>query len=398
MSRSDPFLGPLRTLLGYAVAVIAVGAAVVATLALGSAMKHTPTPFFCSVMLASWFGGVWPGILAGLLSAIAQDYYFISPLHALGISLEEAPDMIVFVSSALFVSWLSGKQKRAKDSLRQARDELDARVQERTAELKQINEQLQAEIAERKTAEEGLIRAQADVARVARLITMGELAASIAHELNQPLAGVVINGNACSRWLAAQPPNIDKARQAIERTVRDGTRASGVLVRVRGLLKKGGPVTERSDINGVIDEVIALAQNELRRHSVSLRAELVEGLPAVLVDRVQLQQVILNLIMNAIESMSAVADRARVLCIRTGKAYPGYIEVVVRDSGVGLGPENLNRIFESFYTTKWEGIGMGLTISRSIIEAHGGQLSAAANDGPGATFRFTLPVDAGVKS
>ena len=391
-------MGPLRIFLGYAVAVIAVGAAVVATLELGSATKHTPTLFFCSVMLSSWFGGVWPGIVSGLLSAIAQDYYFISPLHALGISAEEAPDMIVFVSSALFVSWLSGKQKRAEDSLRQARNELEARVQEMAAELKQTNEQLQAEIAEHKIAEDGIIRAQADMARVARIITMGEFAASIAHELNQPLAGVVTNGNACLHWLAAQPPNINKARQAIARTVREGTRASGVLVRVRGLLKKGGPVTELSDINRVIDEVIVLAQGELRRHGVSLRAELLEGLPAIVADRVQVQQVMLNLIMNAIESMIAVADRARVLCIRTGKPYPGYIEVLVRDSGVGLAPENLDRIFDSFYTTKSEGIGMGLTISRSIIEAHGGQLAAAANDGPGATFRFTLPVDEGVRA
>jgi C4-dicarboxylate-specific signal transduction histidine kinase len=395
MSKLDPSRGLQRTFSGYAVAVTAVGVAVIVTLKLGSALQHASTLFFCSVMLSSWFGGVWPGVLAGLLSALALDYYFIPPLYALGIGLEDVPDMIMFVASAIFVSWLSGEQQRAKCSLRETRDKLDARVQQRAAELKQINRRLQAEIAERRVAEDRLIQAQAEVARVARIMTMGELAASIAHELNQPLAGVVINGNACLRWLATQPPNLDEARQAIERTVRDGTRASGVLVRVRGLLKKGERIKERADVNGIIDEVLTLAQGELRRHGVSLRIELAGDLPPVIGDRVQLQQVILNLIMNAAESMMAVRDRARLLRIRTGQPCPGLIEVVVQDSGVGLDPEQISRIFESFYTTKPGGIGMGLAISRSIVEAHGGQLSAETNAGPGATFRFTLPREEG---
>jgi C4-dicarboxylate-specific signal transduction histidine kinase len=394
MSKWDRLRGPPRTLLGYAVAVIATGAATVATLALGPAMKHTPTLFFCAVMLGSWLGGAGPGILAGLLSALALDYYFIPPLHALGISLEEVPDMIVFVASAAFVSWLNGEQQRAKDSLQQARDELDATVQQRTAELKQTNERLQAEIAERKVTQEALLRAQAETAHTARIMTMGELAASIAHELNQPLAGVVLNGNTSLRWLAAQPPDLKEARQAIERAIRDATRASGVLVRVRGLLKKGQPVKERVDLNGLIEEGLTLVQGELHRYRVSLQTEFVEGLPGVMADRVQLQQVLLNLLMNAIESMNAVAARARLLQIRTGQPRPGLVEAVVQDSGVGLEPGQLTQIFESFYTTKPEGLGMGLAISRSILEAHGGQLSAATNDdGPGATFRFTLPVE-----
>jgi len=180
MSKSDR----IRTLTGllssYVVAAISVGIAVVITLKLGSVVKHTATLFFCSVMLSSWYGGLWPGVFAALLSVVALDYFFIPPLYALGISLEETPDMIVFVATALFIGWLSGEQKRAKESLRQARDELDAKVQERTAELKRANEQLQSEIAERETAEEGLIRAQAEIARIARITTMSELAASIA--------------------------------------------------------------------------------------------------------------------------------------------------------------------------------------------------------------------------
>jgi C4-dicarboxylate-specific signal transduction histidine kinase len=393
MSKSDRIRTLTRLLSSYVVAAVSVGIAVVITLELGSGIKHSATLFFCSVMLSSWYGGLWPGVFAALLSVVALDYYFIPPLYALGISLEEAPDMIVFVATALFISWLSGDEKRAKESLRQARDVLDAKVQERTAELKRANDQLKSEITEREAAEERLIRAQADIARIARITTMGELAASIAHELNQPLGSIVVSGDACLRWLAAKPPNLDEVLQAVEAIIRDGTRASGVLVRIRGLLRRGERLRERSDINDVVREVIALSDGELRRNGVSLRTEMPGELPPVVVDRILLQQVILNLMMNAMEAMRAVSDRVRVLRIRTEEQPSGSIVVLVQDSGVGVDPKDSSRMFEAFYTTKAQGIGMGLTISRSIIEAHGGQLWAVANDGPGSTFCFTLPID-----
>src|ERR1700726_2298922 len=311
MSKSDRSRTLTRLLSSYVVAAISVGVAVVITLKLGSVIKDTATLFFCSVMLSSWYGGLWPGVFAALLSVVALDYYFIPPLYAFGISLEEAPDMIIFVSTALFIGWLSGEQKRAKESLRQARDELDAKVRERTAELKRANEQLQSEIAEREVAEERLIRAQADIGRIARITTMGKLAASIAHELNQPLGSIVTSGDACLRWLAAKPPNLYEVLQAVEAIIRDGTRASGVLVRIRGLLRRGDRLRERSDINDVIREVIALSDGELRRNGISLRTEMPGDLPPVVVDRILLQQVILNLILNAMETMSADNDRVR---------------------------------------------------------------------------------------
>jgi signal transduction histidine kinase len=197
------------------------------------------------------------------------------------------------------------------------------------------------------------------------------------------------------RWLAAKPPNLDEVLQAVEAIIRDGTRASGVLVRIRGLLRRGERLRERSDINDVVREVIALSDGELRRNVVSLRTEMPGDLPPVVVDRILLQQVILNLMMNAVEAMRAVSDRARVLRIRTEEQPSGSIVVLVQDSGVGLDPKHSSRMFEAFYTTKAEGIGMGLAISRSIIEAHGGRLWAVANDGPGSTFCFTLPIDKG---
>ena len=345
-------------------------------------------------MLSSWYGGLWPGAFAAFLSVLALDYYFIPPLYALGISLEETPDIMVFVATALFIGWLSGDQKRAQASLSQARDELDAKVQERTAELKGANEQLLSEIAKREAPQEGLIRAQAEIAHIARITTMGELAASIAHELNQPLGSIVTSGDACLRWLATKPPNLDEARQAVEAIIRDGTRASSVLVRIRGLLRRGERVRERLDINDIIREVIALLEGELRRNGASLRTEMPSKLPPVVVHRVLLQQVILNLIMNAMEAMRVVGNQERVLSIRTEEQHSGSIVVHVRDSGLGLDTEHPGRMFEAFYTTKAQGIGMGLTISRSIIEAHGGRLWAVANDGPGSTFCFTLPIEA----
>src|ERR1700726_4834084 len=274
MSKSDRSRTLTRLLSSYVVAAISVGVAVVITLKLGSVIKDTATLFFCSVMLSSWYGGLWPGVFAALLSVVALDYYFIPPLYAFGISLEEAPDMIIFVSTALFIGWLSGGQKRAKESLRQARDELDAKVRERTAELKRANEQLQSEIAEREMAEEGLIRAQAEIARIERIMTMGKLAAWIAHKLNQPLGSIVTSGDACLRWLTAKPPNLDEVRQAVEAVIRDGTRASGVIVRIRGLIRRGERLRERLDINDVIREVIALLDGELRRNGASLRTEM----------------------------------------------------------------------------------------------------------------------------
>jgi len=284
------------------------------------------------------------------------------------------------------------ERKQAEEALRRSREDLELRVQERTAELRQINEQLETEIADRKAAERVLFQTQLELARAVRVMTTGELAASIAHELNQPLTGVVTNGDACLRWLAAQPANLDEARAAVGRIIRDGNRASGVLARVRALMKKGEPVKESLDINFVVEEILALTEGEAHDNEVVTRTELAAGLPPVAGDRVQLQQVVLNLIMNAIEAMSAVKDRTRILRIRTAQQSPDSVLVVVQDSGIGLDPAQLERIFDAFYTTKQGGMGIGLSVSRSIIEAHGGRIWAALNEGPGLTFRFDLPI------
>jgi PAS domain S-box-containing protein len=251
--------------------------------------------------------------------------------------------------------------------------------------------ELNNDITERKRAEEALRQAQADLAHVSRLTTMGELAASVAHEVNQPLSGVVVNGNACLRWLAGDSPNLEEAREAVRRIVRDGKRAGEVIARIRALATKTAPAKERLDMNETIREVLALAGDELRKNSVAVRTEFAPDLLPVLGDRVQLQQVVLNLVMNGIEAMSGVEERPRELIIRTQNDGPGQVQVTVQDSGIGLDAQSLDRIFDAFYTTKHGGMGMGLSISRSIIQHHGGKLWAVANDGPGTSFQFTVP-------
>jgi PAS domain S-box-containing protein len=246
------------------------------------------------------------------------------------------------------------------------------------------------DVTERKRAEEALREARAELAQVTRLMTMGELTASIAHEINQPLTAVVTSANACQRWLAGPMPNLDEARAAVARITRDGNRASDVIGRIRALVKKSATEQTELDINEVIQEVLGLLQNEIQKNRVALRMELTADLRRILGDRIQLQQVILNLVMNGIEAMSGAMERSRELLIRSRQHESDKVLVAVQDSGIGIDPQNLEKIFDAFYTTKSQGMGMGLAISRSIIENHGGKLWAIPNDGPGATFQFTL--------
>jgi PAS domain S-box-containing protein len=247
------------------------------------------------------------------------------------------------------------------------------------------------DVTERRQGEEALRKSQAVLAHVTRVTTLGEMTASIAHEINQPLAAVVNNASACLRWLAGQAPNLEEARQSAALIVADTHRAGEIISRIRALVKKSPPRKDWVDINETILEVIALARSEIQRNRVSLQTQLVSDVPLILSDRIQLQQVILNLVMNGVEAMASVADRPRELLIYSHRHESDKVLVAVQDSGIGIDSQNLEKIFDTFYTTKPQGMGMGLAISRSIIEAHGGRLWAVPNDGPGATFQFTLP-------
>ena len=486
-----------KTLWRYGLAVLTVAVALVITKSLEEYTDITPL-FYAAIVVSAWFGGMGPGLLAVVLAALSIDYFLVPPLYSLALGPKPISFLVVFGVLAVLTSWMSAKRRQAEGGLRQARDELETRVQERTKELHRANEVLREranlldlthdavivrdmndvitswnrgaeerygwsreeaigqvshaivqttfpaplseinaeltrtgrwegellhtrrngsvvtvasrwalqrdeqgkpvavletnnDITERKRAEEALQRVQTELAHVSRVMTLGELTASIAHEVNQPLAAIVTNSNACLRWLAGATPNLVEARHAVERIIKDGYRASEVISRVRTLVKKAPPRNDLVDLNEVVIEVLALAQSQARRNHVFLKRELANGLPPVLGDRVQLQQVILNLIVNGLESMARVNEGARELTVSSGKDESDNLFVAVRDSGEGLDQANLERVFDAFFTTKPDGMGMGLAICRTIIESHGGRLWAAASSPRGAVFQFSLP-------
>src|SRR6266436_705014 len=247
------------------------------------------------------------------------------------------------------------------------------------------------DVTQRQISEQALAKARSELAHVAKVTSLATLTASIAHEVNQPLSGIVTNASTCLRMLTLDPPNVDGARETARRTIRDGNRASDVITRLRALYGKKDTIAEQVDLNHATREVIALSLSELKRNRVILRCELAADLPLVRGDRVQLQQVILNLLRNGSDAMNTVHDRARELLIRTERDEGGRALLSAKDAGIGFDPQSMDKLFQPFYTTKNDGMGIGLSVSRSIIEQHGGRLWATLNDGPGATFSFSIP-------
>jgi C4-dicarboxylate-specific signal transduction histidine kinase len=252
---------------------------------------------------------------------------------------------------------------------------------------------LVASLSEQKRAEEALREAQADLAHVSRVTTMGELCASLAHEVSQPIAAAVANAEACLNWLARDTPNLEKARESAMRILEDGTRAAEIIGRIRLFFKKGTPQRELVDVNEVIQELIVLLRSHITRYVISVRMELAADLPQIRGDRVQLQQVMMNLMMNSIDAMKDV-EGTRELAIKSHRTGNEQLMVCVSDSGVGLPSQQADQIFHAFFTTKPDGIGMGLAICRSIVESHSGRLWAADNSPRGASFHFILPTGA----
>jgi C4-dicarboxylate-specific signal transduction histidine kinase len=344
------------------------------------------------VVLLSVTDAFVASVFVSIMAVLCLDYYFVPPLFSL--ELNDPLDivaLVAFLGTALLISRVMSQRKRAEGALQKLLDELELKVQQRTAELARANDELRGEMIERQRAEEALQKAQAELAHVSRLMTLGELTASISHEVNQPIAAVVTNGQVCLRLLALETPRPDDLRATVERIVRDAHRASEVIQRIRALAKRSEPQMESLDINDVIREAILLLQREVFNHGVSLRTELASALPHVLGDRVQLQQVVINLLINGVEAMAPITDRLREILIRSQQHEAGQVLVAVLDSGIGIDSETAEKLFSAFFTTKASGMGMGLSISRSIIRAHGGRLWVSPNPDHGAAFQFTVP-------
>jgi two-component system, LuxR family, sensor kinase FixL len=328
----------------------------------------------CVIVLLSLRGSLAASLIVSVFAVGCLDYYFSPPIFSF-----ELTNPFDAIALALF-AMASGVITT-----------LTSRVRFHTIQLALSTAKLDQQIAEHKQTQEFLQQTQ-ELARVNRVMLMGEMTASIAHEVNQPLTGIVANAGTGLRYLAAEIPNVEEARQYLELIVRDGKRAAEVIGRIRALVRRVPERRNRLDLNESILEVLALTQNELQRNPVDLQTNLASDLPLVPADRVQLQQVILNLIVNALEAMNEAGERPRTLVVNSGMGDAKEVFVEVRDSGPGLDAANLDRLFRSFYTTKSEGMGMGLSISRLIVESHGGRLWATANEPHGAIFRFTLPV------
>ena len=374
----------------YAWALLLVGAALATTLALQHVFSGRPPlfPFFAAIAAAAWFGGRAPGYFAGAISVPWGLYFYAVSRPDHGLHIRDILMFVFFAICAFVGGALNARRQATEEGLRQAHDAL----QTKAAELHRANEALVGEMAERRAMQETLEATRSELSRISRLTSMAEMAASIAHEINQPLAAVVTNADTCIRWLNAPEPELHEAREAAGRIVRDADRAGQVVARVRAMVRSA--LSERSEITiqSSLNDVLTLLAAEIAAHRVTIHSDIDECLPALMADRIQLQQVFVNLIANALESLSEIDDRPRQLWITSRRADENSVEVLIRDNGPGFAEGILPRLFESFVTTKPGGMGMGLSICRTIVEAHGGTLAAAPTTPHGAQFHIVLPL------
>jgi C4-dicarboxylate-specific signal transduction histidine kinase len=341
----------------YGLAIISCGAA----LAVARPIDAPSSCFLLAVTVSSLFGGLGPSLFSVALSALGFYHFFLRREFPQASESATFLRFAAFLAAALLITALMEIKRRDEES--------------------------------RNRAEGALRQAQADLAHISRVTTLGELTASLAHEVKQPIAAAVTDANTCLRWLARDQPDLEEAREASLRVVKDATRAAEIIDRIRLLFKKGTVQRELMDVNEVIREMIVLMRKEATRYSISVRTELAADIPQIMGDRVQLQQVLMNLIMNSIDAMKEV-DGMRNLSIKSQRGENEQVVLSVSDTGVGLPPQQADQIFNAFFTTKIKGTGMGLRISRTIIESHGGRLWAADNSPRGASFHFTLPIKA----
>lgn len=386
-----------KTPLRYLSSVVIVATASAGTYLLD---LHAPEPslylFFGAIAISAWYLGSGPSWLSVLLSILTVDYLFVPPIYVFNLSAKDTPWLAAFIACAFITNAVSLTRRRLERSLIEARRDLEQRVLDRTQDLTQANTMLLAETAERSRAEAALRETQAELARTARIMMAAEFSASIAHEINQPLAAIVANSDAALNWLERSPPAIPEALNSIAAVISAGERSAAVIKQIRALTTKEAPAKTSLDINDVVAEIGALVQSTRGKRDISFKTRLESNLPSVIGDRIQLQQLLLNLVSNGFDALNGIAGRQREVVIRTRRLGHDRLAVSVEDSGRGFVDVDMSRLFHAFYTTKPQGMGMGLSICRSIIEDHGGKIRVKSKSPHGALFEIELP--AGVQA
>lgn len=353
---------------------------------------HLLVPLAVAVAVSAWFGGALPGWISVVLATITVDYFMIVPRHVVNLDQKALLWSVAFLVLAITSNILSLQRRRIERELRRSHDVLDTRVRDRTAELENAYESLRIEALERVAAEESERRMRRELARAARITTLGVLTASIAHEVNQPLAAILANAQAARNWLQQCPPAMEQAKESVLAVIGVAERTSAVVGGVRKLMEKGTPVQEAVDLNEVVSQVLTLVRHELQSRNIDLQVRYDPALPSVRANLVALQQVVLNAIMNGIDAMEDVSGWRKELAIGFELIDDEKIAMMIGDSGKGIAQQNVDHIFEPFYSTKPNGIGMGLSICRLIAETYGGRISMAPRSPHGTIFSLILPI------
>lgn len=380
---------PRYTLPFVTVAAAGMGSFVAPSVSIGT---HNLFLFFAAIVITAWYAGAGPGWLSVALSAFTANSLIESPVPHFEFGAEGLSWFVSFALCGAVTIATSLRRRRMEEALRRTRDDLEDRVRERTRELTQLHERLITEMTQRIGAETALRQTQCELARASRLMTVAEFTTTIAHQINQPLTAVVANGEAAQNWLRHSPPVLPEAVESIEAAVKEAVHAAEIIARIRGLVTKSAPRQTSIAVNELIGEVLTFAGPDLAKRQVVTECRLAAALPPVIGDRVQLQQVLLNVVNNASDAMSGIADRKRELIIETDVQDDGMISIVVSDSGHGICAMDPSRIFQPFYSTKEGGMGIGLSVCRTIVEQHGGSIRAMPRQPHGAILKIDLPV------
>lgn len=378
---------------GYGLSIVVTATAAIGTsfLDIFSPGAHNFIILFAAIALVAWHAGPGPGWLSVGLSTFIANYLLTDPDHAISFHPQCIPWLFAFVACGAATNAVAARRRHAERALQRAQEDLEERIRERTLELRSVNDKLIKEINEHRRAEMALRQSQAELGRAARIMNLAELTASIAHEINQPLAAVVSNGEAARNWLRRSPAATHECAESIEAAVTAAMRAAEIIKRIRRLFSKTVPQRKIVDVNKLVDDALALARVDLNKRNILAKCHFDPALPPVIGDPIQLQQTLLNMINNASDAMAAVSHRKHELVIETYAHGNDAISITIADTGQGICGHDINMIFEPFYSTKQNGMGIGLSVCKTVIQSHGGSIRAIAGRPYGALFQIDLP-------